>query len=221
MVYDKYYFEGKGSNYRPYEDKLAVIRKKYLPKIIRIGLKRNSSVLDIGCAFGYFLRCCDEIGYTTWGVDISTYAITRAREETVAKLCVSDVNNGLPFFEDNSFDLVTMFDVIEHLQKPCTVLNEAHRILKASGILIVTTPNLNAIERLFKKSMGQESAWHGFHDHTHLCVFTTRYLKRLVEQTGFHVKLETIFHPLPRLFQHLANRTGLGGQIWLTAIKSS
>jgi 2-polyprenyl-3-methyl-5-hydroxy-6-metoxy-1,4-benzoquinol methylase len=177
--------------------------------------------LDIGCAYGYFLKCCDEMGYETWGIDISTYAIARAREETVAQLRVFDVNEGLPFLKTNSFDLVTMFDVIEHLRRPRVALEETHRILKTQGTLIVTTPNLNAIERFFKKSIGQESAWHGFHDNTHVNFFTSKSLKCLVQRAGFRVKLETVFHPLPKILQHLANRTGLGGQIWLTAKKAS
>jgi len=217
MLYDKDYFEGKGSNYRSYEDKLAVIRKKYFPKFSRIGLRKNSRILDIGCAFGYFLKCCDEMGYETYGVDISDYAITRARKETMASLHVFDANKGLPFFQDNWFDLVTMFDVIEHLRTPDAVLNEAHRVLKASGALVVTTPNLDAVERLFKKIMGMENTWHGFKDETHLRVFSAQSLKLLVEQKGFYAEVETIFHPLPKILQYWANKTGLGGQIWLTA----
>lgn len=207
----------KGSTYRSYEDKLVIIRKKYFPKLNRIGLRKNSRVLDIGCAFGYFLKCCDEMEYQTYGVDVSDYAISRARKETMASLYVCDANKGLPFFQDNWFDLVTMFDIIEHLRTPNAVLNEVHRVLKASGVLVVTTPNFDAVERLLKKIIGMEDTWHGFKDETHLRVFSARSLKLLVEQNSFCAEVETVFHPLPKILQRWANKTGRGGQIWLTA----
>ncbi|MCQ6254489.1 class I SAM-dependent methyltransferase [Methanocaldococcus sp.] len=219
--FSKEYFEGgKQSNYRSYKNWEKVIRGIYFSEVLKNVNVRGARVLDIGCAYGYFLKCCDEIGCETYGIDISEYAINQAKKETNAKLFVHDVDKGLPMFEDDSFDLVTMFDVIEHLHSPYFVLKEIYRVLKVSGKIIITTPNLNAIDRFLKKVLRKEKTWHGFRDKTHLYLFTPSSLRFLVERVGFKVvKLETPFHPLLKPLQKIVNKTGLGGQIWLVGEK--
>jgi 2-polyprenyl-3-methyl-5-hydroxy-6-metoxy-1,4-benzoquinol methylase len=222
-IYGKRYFEGKRySNYASYKDeKIIVMRKKYFPKILQdITLSKGMRVLDIGCAYGYFLKLCDEVGCETYGIDISKYAINHAKKETKAKLFLHDVNKGLPMFTNDFFDLVTMFDVIEHLTSPFLTLKELHRVLKPGGWLVITTPNLNSIERYLKKLFGKEKEWHGYYDKTHLYLFTPVSLNFLVERSGFKiVKTETPFHPLPEFIQKIVNKTSLGGQIWLVGKK--
>lgn len=213
--FNKNYFERKGSNYRSYKD-MMMIKKTYFPKVIEsVALNKNTHILDIGCAFGYFLKCCDEFGCETDGIDISSYAIEQAKKETKAKLKVHNLNDGISVYKDDSFDVITMFDVIEHLESPYNALKEIYRILKANGKLIITTPNLNAIDKLVKNKK-----WHGFQDESHRYLFYPDSLTFLVERAGFAVeKIETPFHPLPKLIQKLANKTHLGGQIWLVAKK--
>jgi 2-polyprenyl-3-methyl-5-hydroxy-6-metoxy-1,4-benzoquinol methylase len=222
-IYGKQYFEGKNlSNYTSYKDRgMMIMRKIYFPKILQdITFSKEMKVLDIGCAYGYFLKLCDEIGCETYGIDISKYAIKQAKKETKAKLFVHDVDKGLPMFSNDFFDLITMFDVIEHLTSPFLTLKEVYRILKPKGKLVITTPNINAIDRFIKKFFGKEEEWHGYHDKTHLYLFTPLSLKFLVERSGFKtVKIETPFHPLPRFIQKIVNKLGLGGQIWLVGEK--
>ncbi|RLF01111.1 MAG: hypothetical protein DRJ59_06715 [Thermoprotei archaeon] len=114
-------------------------------------------VLDIGCAYGYLLRLFDNAGCETYGIDISEYAIKQARRITRAKLYAWDVDRGLPMFQDNFFDLITILHVIEHLHSPYNVLKEVHRVLKPKGKLIIGTPNLNAIARLLLKLIRREN----------------------------------------------------------------
>ena len=136
----------------------------------------------------------------------------KASKITKAKLFVCDVNNGLDMFNDDFFDLVVMFDVIEHLKSPFNVLKHVYRISKPEGKLIITTPNLNALDRFIKKLIGKEYEWYGFYDKTHLYLFTSPSLKFLVERARFKiVKLETPFHPLPKFLQIVANKTESGG----------
>lgn len=217
MTFDKEYFEGKESNCIAYKDK-SLIKKVYFPlAIVRENIQPQAKVLDVGCAFGYFLNCCDEYGLKTYGVDISEYAINEARKATNAELFVHDINDGLPMFEDNFFDIITAFDVIEHLTSPYNVLKEIKRILNKNGKLILTTPNINAVGRIFSGSN-----WHGFKDKTHLYLFPPISLEHLFSQAGLVVtSLITPFHPLPNIIQKLANRTGLGGQIWIVAKKKN
>jgi len=80
LSYDKGYYEGKGSNYKSSKEMMVNAEKKYFPKILKnFELTENSHVLDIGCAFGYFLRLCDKLGCSTYGLDVSEYAIEQAK----------------------------------------------------------------------------------------------------------------------------------------------
>jgi SAM-dependent methyltransferase len=123
-------------------------------------------------------------------------------------------------FPDNTFDLVMLFDIIEHLETPFWLLKEIQRTLRTDGKLIITTPNLNAVDKFLRTILGKEKTWYGFLDDTHLNLFTPLSLRFLVVKAGFEiVRSETPFHSLPRRLQKIAGKTGLGGQIWLIGTK--
>jgi len=172
----------------------------YFPKVLEaIKLKKESRILDVGCALGYFLRLCDDIGCDTYGLDISEYAISHAKKQTKAKLYIHDVNKGLPMFPNDMFDLVILFDIIEHLDSPLLSLRHIRRALKIGGKLIITTPNLNAIDRILRRILRKEETWYGFADYTHVNLFTPLSLRFLVVRAGFEtVESETPFHALPQ-----------------------
>lgn len=212
--YNEDYFLGLTSNYeRGYIPKDRIF-KRYLSWIEPYLHNTNCKILDIGCAYGYFLHLCDKKGFKTYGVDLSTLAVNKAKRNTHAKLFIGDLNKKLPF-NDNFFNIITMFDVIEHLKSPYEGVKEIYRILKKGGYIIVTTANLNAIDRLFNKRN-----WHGFKDKTHLYLFTPTSLKFLFQRVGFKVlDIKTPFHLFPYIVQKIINNSGLGGQIWLVAEK--
>lgn len=212
---DKNYFGSVESKYKRYKD-MKKMQRIYFPKsVLKEKIKPKSKVVDIGCAFGFFLKLCDEYNLETYGLDISDYAIRKAKKITKAKLYLRDINDGLDIFSDEYFDLVTMFDIIEHVKSPCDLLTEVHQVLKRGAKMVITTPNVNAIAKFLK---GKQ--WVGFSDPSHLYLFTTDSLKFLVEKNGFLVtKLETIFHPFPKFLQKVLNRTGKDGEIWLVGRK--
>lgn len=202
--------------------KMSPLFERYFKKIINyLDANKNAKILDVGCGFGYFLKICEKkTNWALYGVDISRYAINRAKRNVKAIYYVHDVNEGLNLFPQNYFDLLVSFDVIEHLNSPFLFLKEVHRVLKPNGIIAITTPNSNAIERLFKKLLGKENTWHGFLDNTHIYQFTPLSLRFLIEKAGFKIlDLETPFHPLPKILQKILNRSGLGGQIWIVGKK--
>jgi len=215
VKYHEYYFKQNHSNYQTCKNS-TMVNNIYFPlAILSENITPPSRVLDVGCALGFFLKYCDLYGLNTYGVDISKYAIDESKKVTEAELFVHDIDNGFPMFEDNFFDLITVFDVIEHLNSPYNLVNELYRICKKNGKLIITTPNINALGRIISRKN-----WHGFKDQTHLYLFTQKSLEHLVEKAGFKViRSYTPFHPLPKNIQKLVNRTGLGGQIWLVCQK--
>jgi len=215
MAYDRKWFAEYG-HARDYKEMQKVMEDIYFPQaIIRERIAKGAKVLDIGCAFGYFLKCCDDYRLETYGVDISDYAIQQAWEITKAKLLTHDINEGLAMFEDNFFDLISVFDTIEHLASPYNLLKEVHRVLRPEGKVIITVDNLHAIARIWKRGK-----WQGFTEETHLYLFTPSSLKFLLKTSGFEItRLETPFNPLPKSLQRFVGKTGLGGQIWLVARK--
>lgn len=216
-TFGKAYFTGNESKYTTcYEYKSNNIRYVFDTKMAPFltDTLHSAKILDVGCAFGTLLHFCDEIRLVTYGIDISDYALRRARKNTKAKLSKRDVNKRLPFAE-NFFDYVTALDIIEHVDSPYNLLLEIHRVLKKSGRLFIHTPNINSIfERLFGKR------WFGYLDPTHRYLFNRKSLAHIVQKTGFTILVnETIFYPLPTRLRPLVSATDIGGTLWLVAQK--
>ena len=176
-------------------------------------ISTRAVMLDIGCGYGYFMQLCLKKGYDCIGLDISRWALSRAIEKS-AKTILFGASSNLPL-QSNSIDIVTMLDVIEHLNKPQLALTEIRRILKPEGVLFISTPNLAAIMRGIK---GRK--WYGFLDKTHISLYTPFHLSRLLKKCGFCVlKCYAPFNVnLPSGLKSKAFRHSLiGGQLRLLA----
>jgi len=105
-------------------------------------MPQPASVLDAGCGSGYGSAELAKTGASVTGADVSGEAVTYAREQFGAQgiRFVEAPCESLPF-EPESFDLVTAFEVIEHLERWQELLTEANRVLKPGGVLLVSTPN--------------------------------------------------------------------------------
>jgi SAM-dependent methyltransferase len=146
-------------------------------------------LLDVGCGLGFFVRKAKQRlpGWEVGGVEISEHAVRYASEE----LGIPDLRSGLledAGFPDDHFDLVTLWDVLEHLRDPEPLLTEALRILKPGGICFMHTPNVQLqvpkakLKRLLK-GMDPEVHYLEAKDHLHLYSPTTA--RRLLERVGF------------------------------------
>ena len=138
-------------------------------------------VLDIGCAAGFFLKVMEEKGWETTGVEISALMADFARTEL-------RLNNVFPGtleeqqFEAESFDVITLWDVIEHLEDPRSVLATTKRLLKNDGILVLETQN---VESVFARFMGRR--WHHYKFEEHLWHFSPKTLSALLALEHFAV----------------------------------
>jgi len=105
----------------------------------RIGLvlqyRRGGAVLDIGCAYGIFLKHLPD-SFEKYGMDISRFAIQRAKSY-LRNVVVADVEEGIPFRRE--FDVITCFDVLEHLREPKRAMASIRRSLRKQGIAIIDT----------------------------------------------------------------------------------
>ncbi|MBS7648709.1 class I SAM-dependent methyltransferase [Candidatus Bathyarchaeota archaeon] len=222
----EYFEEGKGSAYRrgyaATKEQVNIYATLTYETFQKYGKKTSKPrILDIGCAFGYLLGFFDRLGFETFGIDVSSYAIQRCKETTRAKTFICDVQTGTPFGE-SFFDLITLFDIIEHLGRPLDALSEIYRILKPDGLIILSTPNANSIGRFLLNKK-----WAGYIDQTHLILYTSYTISLLLERAGFktiEIK-KPQFYPFSTLFKGkltmLWINNPLGGSIWIVARKKT
>lgn len=181
-VYEKNYFHrtrDQDPGYVDYDkDKKSMrhVFEKYLKKISKLTKGRN--ILDIGCATGYFLDMAREYGWKTYGAEISEYAGKVAKERG------HEVFIGpFPQVEDrDKMDVVTMWDVLEHVDNPKNYLKAVNKSLKKEGFLIINTPDVGSFWA--RLSGGR---WGLIVPPEHLSFFNKRSLRLILEQTGFKV----------------------------------
>jgi SAM-dependent methyltransferase len=102
-----------------------------------IGPLTGQRLLDVGCGTGYVLRALEQAGADAWGIDMHVEALRLARQKVDGPLVWSPAAR-LPFVED--FDVVSLFDVIEHAADDVAVLLEARRVLRPGGSIVITVP---------------------------------------------------------------------------------
>ena len=143
-------------------------------------------MLDVGCLWGSFLGKAHQSGFDVTGIEPFGKAATYVRE--VLKLNASQGTLRSARFPSESFDVVTILDVIEHLTDPVAELKEACRVTKPRGLLVVSTPNVGSlIPRIVNTERRLLSrAWFPFDNPPwHLWGFTKRSIKSCVENAGF------------------------------------
>jgi SAM-dependent methyltransferase len=137
-------------------------------------------LLDFGCGGGSFLARLQRQHWQVLGLDVSTSAVQRVRDELGLPALVGTLPH--PELRPASFDVITMWHSLEHVHSPLDVLREAHRLLVPGGRLIVAVPNIDSLPfRWF------QSAWFGLDLPRHLTHFAPWTLHLMLERAGFHV----------------------------------
>jgi 2-polyprenyl-3-methyl-5-hydroxy-6-metoxy-1,4-benzoquinol methylase len=153
-----------------------------------LGLERRAiTILDIGCGRGDFLKRMSRRGWHTYGVEPSPTLSDPAVEDpshgsapTIDRGFIEDVS--LP---DSFFHVITLWHVIEHVDDPVWLLEQAHRALKDDGLLMIAVPNFRSLEaRCFGKY------WLGLDTPRHLFHFSAESIRQLVERAGFRVEVQ-------------------------------
>jgi len=132
--YDEEYYEKKGytveKQYATFSELAEHFKQRFNPK----------SVLDVGCSIGVLVKALRDLGVDAYGVDYSEYALSHAPKEVKNYLKRAAVDKERLPFKDESFDMITMLELLEHLQDHRHVIAEANRVLKKGGVVFVTTP---------------------------------------------------------------------------------
>jgi 2-polyprenyl-3-methyl-5-hydroxy-6-metoxy-1,4-benzoquinol methylase len=135
--FEREYFEGKTSAYKGGYAKADALTWSRLNLVKKY--ERKGRLLDVGCAYGFFLQGARK-DFVCYGFDTSRYAINKAKKITKVNLRISSAEKKWPY-KNNFFDVITMWDVLEHLKNSESVIKEAKRCLNNKGHLFVQTPN--------------------------------------------------------------------------------
>lgn len=179
--YDKGYFTGEEAcgAYEDYEKDEPLIKLNTSKIFTLLGLAGESKrLLDVGCAMGYFVDEALSRGWDAYGIDVSKYAVSRARAPIGDRLKVAAI--GEAAYPTKYFDRITMIDIVEHLKDPKHDLEKLRSILADDGRLIVATGDAKSwFARLMRRH------WTFYTPPQHLYFFTKKTFTLLLSQTGF------------------------------------
>jgi 2-polyprenyl-3-methyl-5-hydroxy-6-metoxy-1,4-benzoquinol methylase len=135
------------------------------------------TLLDMGCNSGAFLAALESSRWRLFGIEMSPEAARKAEITTGATIFVGDILEAN--FPPESFDVITCFDVLEHVYSPRLVLQRVHEWLKPGGIFYTQLPNIDSGEaRIFK------SYWYGLELPRHISHFSPQSLRYLAKSVG-------------------------------------
>jgi SAM-dependent methyltransferase len=178
-LYEEEYFSG--GEYLDYRADKKVLQRNFERNVRMIkSLAPSGRLLELGSAYGFFL----EVARSHWdarGIDVSREGVRHAREAIGVEALEADFL-ALPD-EPESYDVICLWDTIEHLPRPVRTLEKASRWLKPGGTLLLTTGD---VESTLARWRGQR--WRQIHPPTHLYYFSARTLAKALEKSGLEVR---------------------------------
>lgn len=175
--------------------KALVSLKKEIPA-------KGAKILDIGTAGGAFLEAAEKYGYKATGIEPSAYLVEAGKKRGL------DIVQGViqnHRFENQSFDMVCLWDVLEHVTDPKDMLRCIKPLLKPNGVLLINYPDIGTWQA---KLAGKRFWWLLS---VHLLHFSPKSIRYVAEQTGFRVeKLKPYWQTLEfGYLEHIAAHLGV------------
>ena len=178
-------FEADG-NVDYYLDEGTTLAAEAKAQFVGRFVSQRATLLDVGASFGHFLAATSG-RFDALGVELNPTAVEWSRREFGVRNFIGSVYS-LPPDLPHSFDVITAWDVIEHLDEPRRALAACRAHLKPGGWLFLSTPDAGAI---IARAMG--ARWYYQDPVQHVNLFTRRNLARLLEESGFKVEGCTYF----------------------------
>jgi SAM-dependent methyltransferase len=179
-LYDEGYYEGADAmGYHGYSD--AEGRKRHHDRTLLDEIEKRCArgrLLEIGCAYGYFLDEARKRGWGVRGVEPSAHAAQFARQHLGLDVC-TDAFTDLEI-DPTSVDAIALWDVIEHLPNPRETIEHAHAWLAPGGLIAISTGDVASLSaRLHRADWSlMTPPWHQYY-------FSRKTLGRLLECCGF------------------------------------
>lgn len=173
---------------------------------------RNKMICDLGCGEGCLLELLNKNfsipKSRLWGIDISDYAILTIKKKGFkGKVCdlSQEIRNG-----KRKYDLIFALDVIEHLRNPYMFLENLKTMLRRSGFVVITTPNIFSLSHLL-----QRKKWYGYLDKSHMILFNDDNLSYIFNKVGFKVtESKTISNTNNFIYNTLTELFGIASQLF-------
>ena len=146
--------------------------------------RKINKMLDVGCGPGLFLIEAKKRGWEVYGTEYTDKQVEylKAKGITTFKGKLNDKS-----FGDEKFDVIISSEVIEHINNPIEEITNFYRLLRIGGLLYITTPNFNCIERLLLKG-----DYNIIEYPEHLCYYTPKTIDFLLSNNGFKkIKITT------------------------------
>lgn len=220
-VYDNDY---RGKRLQPHAgvDNRIRYSKEYRPTVFSeyalsladLGIKKTGvkSILDFGCADGVFLEFCKEHfdpSAKLYGTDISEEMLDQARKNGWNVVALDQMNAlGM------RFDLITLWDVIEHVDDPCMVISRLKKLLNPKGRIVIQTPRFGTLGELFGEN------WSHLLPVQHLNIASKEGMQEFAQRMGLVVHTYCSFganapaavvsQPYKRVFDTLAKKLDFG-----------
>ena len=145
--------------------------------------RREIHLLDVGCSSGAFISVANDLGVNAEGVEPAAGPARTARDAGLR------VHQG--FLEEirlpeGSFDVVTAFEVIEHVKNPTGLVQECHRILRTGGLMVFRTANTDSWTARYMK--GRWEYFHMSKHGGHICFYNPTSMDKLAKRSGFIVE---------------------------------
>ncbi len=139
--------------------------------------RKTNKMLDVGCGPGIFLIEAKKRGWEVYGTEFTDKQITYLKEKGINTYQGKLNGNS---FEENSFDVIISSEVIEHINNPVEEVSLFNKFMRKGGLLYVTTPNFNSVERFLLKGK-----YNIIYYPEHLCYYTPKTINILFTSCGF------------------------------------
>ena len=216
-VYDAAYFADAQARHG-YDDYASLedsLRRNFARRLARLPAPRSERrLLDVGAAYGFAVDEAVRAGFRAVGIEVSVPAAVKARDVTHGRVALASML--APPFADETFDIVTMWDAIEHLADPHAAVSDVARLLRPGGCFVLTTGDVGS---LLARISGPH--WHLYTIPEHLFFYTRKSLSLLLEAHGFEVEsiraegaLYTVGYLVERLRKTLLGLSRTGPSRW-------
>jgi SAM-dependent methyltransferase len=180
-----------------YFDSEHKLRKRYARFFKEIGkYKKSGRLLDIGCSYGFFLDAAKD-SWETYGLEPCKRSADFAQSNFGLKVTTGPIDGAV--FPSDYFDVITMWDMLEHVSSPRNTLKEASRMLKKNGILFLQCPNIDSL----MARVARYKAWTWLCLPDHLFHFSPSALASLLEKSDFRIIKISTWEPLDEFLDSL------------------
>jgi len=178
------------------EDYYKIWHEKQLRQRVKLWRRRlklvkkfckSGKLLDVGTGDGLFLKVAKTANFEICGIEISPAAVRATKNLYDLDIHLTEIENA--DFEENSFDVITIWHVIEHVNNPIEALKKLYELSKPGAVVFVATPNLDKhVARLsYRLKSNKPYPFYSLKGEQHLFHFKESTLKEIIKKAGFNI----------------------------------